>query len=302
MDKKTDRSANGFNRISKVLSYIHSNLHQTLHLDELAEQSCWSRWQLQRVFQAETGLSVAMYVRELKLSQAAEQLINSPARVIDIALALGFNSEMSFSRSFKQMFGISPRAYRKLGVRTGLRKPIEPLSLSDSSLPSTFAEVRVESKGEFFLKGVHGEIHGLFSVAPNFQEKVPELWRTLEGSLIIEGQPKPDVMGVIDVTQSFFDGSNIHYWAGIELDDSPLLFPSLRSRELETLLVPAQTYAIIKHRGPVSLLPKTLEWFLLHWLPNSGYSGVDGFELECYPATYDPMATGALMEYWVPIQ
>ena len=94
-----------FERISRVLAYIHANLSSTLSLEDIAKQSCWSRWQLQRVFQAETGLTVANYVRELKLSQAAEELLDSKERVIDIALGLGFNSEISFSRSFKQMFG-----------------------------------------------------------------------------------------------------------------------------------------------------------------------------------------------------
>ena len=42
-------------RIERVLDYIHANLDLPLALAELAEQSCWSRWQLQRVFLHETG-------------------------------------------------------------------------------------------------------------------------------------------------------------------------------------------------------------------------------------------------------
>ncbi|CAK2423310.1 Helix-turn-helix protein [Vibrio crassostreae] len=89
-----------FDRISRVLAYIHANLSSALSLEDIAKQSCWSRWQLQRVFQAETGLTVANYVRELKLSQAAEELLDSKERVIDIALELGFNSSHKKSLSF----------------------------------------------------------------------------------------------------------------------------------------------------------------------------------------------------------
>ncbi|MCG6296505.1 GyrI-like domain-containing protein, partial [Vibrio vulnificus] len=49
-------------------------------------------------------------------------------------------------------------------------------------------------------------------------------------------------------------------------------------------------------------LPKTLEWFIIHWLPNSGYRGIDGYELEVYPTDYHPNSLNAEMEYWVPIQ
>lgn len=54
-----------FTRIERVLDYIHGHLDQPLSLEQLAEQSCWSRWQLQRVFLHETGLTAAHYVREL---------------------------------------------------------------------------------------------------------------------------------------------------------------------------------------------------------------------------------------------
>ncbi len=94
-----------FDRISRVLAYIHANLSSTLSLEDIAKQSCWSRWQLQRVFQAETGLTVANYVRELKLSQAAEELLDSKERVIDIALGLGFNSEISLAVHLSRCLG-----------------------------------------------------------------------------------------------------------------------------------------------------------------------------------------------------
>ncbi|MEI8634510.1 hypothetical protein P4S72_25730 [Vibrio sp. PP-XX7] len=51
------------NRIEKLLVYIHRNLDLPLSLADLSKQSCWSRWQLQRVFYAKTGLNVAQYVQ-----------------------------------------------------------------------------------------------------------------------------------------------------------------------------------------------------------------------------------------------
>ncbi|MCG6295747.1 GyrI-like domain-containing protein, partial [Vibrio vulnificus] len=66
--------------------------------------------------------------------------------------------------------------------------------------------------------------------------------------------------------------------------------------------VPAQTYAVVKHRGPIALLPQTLAWFIFDWLPQSNYRGVDGFELERYPDGYDGTALNAEMEYWLPVE
>lgn len=294
-----------FGRISRVLTYIHSNLSSSLSLEDIATQSCWSRWQLQRVFQAETGLTVANYVRELKLSQAAEHLLDGKERVIDIALGLGFNSEISFSRSFKQMFGSSPSQYRKAGKRVGLRKPIqisETASTSEKGALS-FVEVRIDERESFLVKGMTSEISGLFSLTQDFAQKVPQLWSRLEGEVEIPDDNVLQFIGVVDLTQSCFDGTNIHYWAGVELQEGISIpqLPSIISERLEVLTVPKQTYAVVKHCGPIENLRHTLSWFVLNWMPSSGYRGVDGYELEVYPFAYQAHASDAEMEYWVPI-
>jgi len=108
-----------FTRIERILDYIHTNIDSPLSVEYLAKKSCWSRWQLQRIFLQETNQTVAQYVREIKLSRAAEQLLSNSNRIMDIALNCGFNSEISFNRSFKQLFQCSPRAYRKRGQHIG---------------------------------------------------------------------------------------------------------------------------------------------------------------------------------------
>lgn len=280
-----------FERICKLLDYIHSHLDQPLTLDELAQQSCWSRWQLQRVFQSETGLTVANYVRELKLSTAAETLLADSSRVIDIAVGLGFNSEISFSRAFKQHFGVSPRDYRKQGRRIGLRKPLHQghgLSVSDAT--SQLMEVKVESADSFIVYGVSDTIQGLFSVIPDFSHRVPQLWQRFYQSFPIAQQQA--LLGVIDVTGTKLSGHALPYLAGT-------LYPLIGA---EHIVIPAQTYAVVKHKGPVIHLANTLEWFIFHWLPHSPYRGVDGFELERYPIGYRGDSSGAEMEYWLPIE
>ncbi|PTO82788.1 AraC family transcriptional regulator [Vibrio splendidus] len=294
-----------FSRISRVLTYIHSNLSSSLSLEDIATQSCWSRWQLQRVFQAEIGLTVANYVRELKLSQAAEHLLDGKDRVIDIALGLGFNSEISFSRSFKQMFGSSPSQYRKAGKRVGLRKPIQVSETASTSEKGalSFVEVRIDERESFLVKGMTSEISGLFSLTQDFAQKVPQLWSRLEGEVEIPDDNVLQFIGVVDLTQSCFDGTNIHYWAGVELQEGISIpqLPSIISERLAVLTVPKQTYAVVKHCGPIENLRHTLSWFVLNWMPSSGYRGVDGYELEVYPFAYQAHASDAEMEYWVPI-
>ncbi|WP_165311773.1 AraC family transcriptional regulator [Vibrio ziniensis] len=294
-----NRSSASFQRVCKLLNYIHSNMEQAFSLDELAQQSCWSRWQLQRVFQSETGISVAHYVREIKLSAAAESLLTGSERIIDIAIGLGFSSEMSFSRAFKQHFGVSPRVYRKQGKRYGLRTPLlTSFSSLDAHQPEhhlspQLIEVRVETYSDFHCYGVIGDIRGILSSQPNFSQQVPELWQRLYH--IVPDVKQYPLTGVIDVTCASSNGNNLRYLAGVTESIQ------ISAVDIEQLTIPAQTYAVIKHRGPVSALAQTLEWFIFHWLPQSDYRGVDGFELERYPQGYDCEKQDAEMEYWLPI-
>ncbi|MCE2596661.1 AraC family transcriptional regulator [Motilimonas cestriensis] len=305
----TDRPP--FSRIIRVLEYIHQHLDQPLSVEQIASKSCWSRWQLQRVFLHETGFSVANYVREIKLSRAAELLVATELRVIDIALALGFGSEMSFSRAFKNMFDLSPRAYKKRGVLTGLRKPLEVTKVHH--LPKggkSLTQVRIETRAGFYFSGIDVEISGVLSPQPNFQQRVPLVWQQFHHSLadVKDAWPfKPTyfdaMLGVIDTTQVNLAGGNLRYWAalGHSMSSADMSAISQIITPFKTKYVPEQTYAVVTHRGPIRQLAATIEWFLLNWLPESGYRGLDGYELEVYPVKYDGSAEQACMEYWLPV-
>ncbi|MFM4720292.1 AraC family transcriptional regulator [Aeromonas bivalvium] len=283
-----------FTRIERVLNHIHQHLDAPLSVSELAELSCWSRWQLQRVFHNETGLTVAAYVRELKLSQAAAALLDGRERVLDLALRHGYDAEASFSRAFKQQFGCSPLAYRKRGLRIGLRLPIQQIAARSGE--GRWLQVRVETRPAFHLMGGSGTIHGLFADAPDFQHRVPAIWQgvqALPGWAAFSDRP---LLGVSDLSASQGESQGFPYWAGIEQGEG---IPALPGAQI--LAVPSQTYGVIRHQGPIGELPRTLSWFIEHWLPQSGYRGLDGLELEAYPPGYRATAADACMHYWLPI-
>lgn len=280
-----------FDRIERVLDFIHSNLDQPLSVSELAAHSCWSRWQLQRVFSEQTGVSVAHYVRELRLSYAAKQLLTRPDRVIDIALSFGFTSEANFSRAFRQQFGVSPRAYRRRGVMDGIRTPLHITTLATPK-PS-WLSVHIQTRSSITLVGQTSPILGLFAPQPNFMDVVPKLWRDAhEAGFIDASQPS---IGAIDVASADTLQTPLPYLASQQGDTLP-------ATSFTQWTVPESTYAVITHLGPVSELPNTLHTFIYHWLPASGYRCTDGIELEVYPSGYQPQRDNAEMTYWIPLE
>ena len=273
-----------FTRIERLLDYIHNNLDSPLSVESLAEKSCWSRWQLQRTFLKETNQTVAQYVRQIKLSLAAEQLLLSKTRIMDIALDCGFNSEISFNRSFKQFFQCSPRAYRKRGQRIGLKTPLTSAKPTHQAyeVKKRLLQIRFEHLAQFQLYGVYDEIEGLFSQQPNYHQVIPTIWQKMVEFTAINPPFEESVMGIIDTRQSSAQSSTV-YWAGYKVNTTQTthLIPE------NILNVPEQTYAVIPHTGLVHHLDSTLQWFLTTWLPQSNYESVEGFDLEVYQAGFD---------------
>lgn len=61
--------------------------------------------------------SQAVNERRLKLAQ--KKLIDTNAKIIDIAYETGYNSLSYFNRLFKKTYGLSPMQYRKKGKKNG---------------------------------------------------------------------------------------------------------------------------------------------------------------------------------------
>lgn len=288
-----------FTRIERILDYIHANIDQPLTVELLAKKSCWSRWQLQRIFLKETQQTVAQYVREIKLSLSAEQLLAGKARVMDIALDCGFNSEVSFTRSFKQVFHCSPTAYRKRGQRIGLKTPlITAMPVHQAyEIKKRLLQIRFDHAEHFYFYGVSGQIRGLFSSEPNYSELVPMIWLKMIDFTGVNTSSKDAFMGVVD-TRVNNDNSQMPYWAGYKVTEEEA--KKLTAENI--LFIPEQTYAVIPHTGLATHLDLTLQWFLSTWLPQSDYKAIEGFDLEIYQSDFDIHSDESTMECWIPIQ
>lgn len=65
---------------------------------------------LHRLFLRETGMSFGQWRQQARLLAALEQLAGG-ARVIDVALALGYGSPTAFATMFRRQFGVAPSRF-----------------------------------------------------------------------------------------------------------------------------------------------------------------------------------------------
>ncbi|WP_067516639.1 helix-turn-helix domain-containing protein [Endozoicomonas ascidiicola] len=287
----------GLSRINDILLYIETHLDEPLTVESLAEKSCWSRWQFQRVFQREIGMGVAQYIRSLRLSRAGQLLLTTKRRQMDIALACGFESEISLSSSFRKAYDCSPGQYRKAGIFRNLHQPIVSLSdktVQETSLPPSLFQVRIETLPARRLQGIKGHFDGIFSKHPNHMEAIPAIWATLMKSVSVADFFASEHIGVIDFSERWTT-DNIPYWACLSREDH-IIHPTLDSIEL-----PEHTYAVLPCSNNLASFDKILTWFLCSWLPESNYQGVEHYELEHYGQGLRQNDTNLQLEYWMPV-
>lgn len=95
-------------RIQKLIAYIEANSHRKISPEELEDVSHYSYRNIQRVFLALTKETIGRCITRIRLENAYKLLIYSDLPITEIALNVGFESNQSFAKAFKQKFGITP--------------------------------------------------------------------------------------------------------------------------------------------------------------------------------------------------
>ena len=117
---------NGWNDgISRAIAYIEENLTEELDMDEIAARAYVSGFYFQKIFHVLCGFTVGEYIRNRRLTLAAQELCASDVKVIDLAIKYGYDSPDSFTRAFTRFHGVTPSAARKEGCTLNFAAPLK---------------------------------------------------------------------------------------------------------------------------------------------------------------------------------
>lgn len=97
----------------RTTEYIADNLDRRVTLDELAAIARLSPFHFARAFAKTVGTPPYRYQQKLRLERACELLARTDLRIIDIALAVGYDSPQALARVFAQTHGLSPSQWRR---------------------------------------------------------------------------------------------------------------------------------------------------------------------------------------------
>jgi len=252
-----------------------------------------SRWQMQRTFQALTGMDVGDYLRQYRLSHAAKELVESNRRLLDIALDVGFESQESFSRAFKSHFKQTPREYRKAhNLKDITLKLVVPKHYSWSKA----MKIKIVTKPAMTIIGRKDYFTAEGSDNANNFKVIPALWSELSTAMKSMELKPGQWLGYMTESDKP-EKDELIYIAGFE---KPAGFKPEGEGWVEVSIA-EQNYAVVPHHGLLETLGDTLNTFYGQWFPDSGYTHGEECGIEMYDDRFDAESETSYFETWVPV-
>lgn len=287
---------NQMEQTQSMVDYIEQHLYEKqLNLSYLADTFGYSRYHLHRMFTGVTQLPIHTYIKRRRLSEAARKLVQSDDSILDIALEIGYETQRSFSKSFKAFYKTSPKAYRKLSNYLPLQLPyqVEPMELSQIQKP---IEIKNEKYDDILLVGYEVSTSKGFFV-------IGKCWRNLhKHKVAISNRSDMDNLIAVNDYSNFEDHEEhpcFTYFAGAEVTTVESLPKGMVTKRL-----PASEYVVFTFQGKNQDSIQPMINYIYHdWFCESTceFNENNPYDFVKYGEAMNENGY-SIIEVWIPIQ
>lgn len=259
-------------RVNLLILHIDQHLDEPLKLDDLARVACFSPFHLHRIFTAFTGIPVGEYIRRLRMGRAVLQLSQTRRPVTHIAFEAGYDSSASFSKAFRQVYGLRPSDVRREHIT---HLPFRNGKEFDHRRMDMKPEIRTYPDRKIIFVTCKGFENGTFNktadkafTALNDYLGENRLWEHERGCLGIF----PDDCGSTKPEECRYTGAYF-------MDDTARVQPE---NDVKVGRIDGGRFAVFIYKGPFEGL--TAFWSAIYrdWLPASGEKPRDVEPFEVY--------------------
>ena len=100
-------------RLARVIQHIRNNLDKPLVVSELSRMVEMSPSHFSKLFKLSTGLAPHQFVMQERINRSKELLRQDDARIVDVALGVGFENQAHFTTVFGNLVGMTPRQFQR---------------------------------------------------------------------------------------------------------------------------------------------------------------------------------------------
>jgi len=278
-------------RIFRSIDYIERNMFEPIDIHDIAKASNYSTYHFCRIFRSLVGDAPKEYLRKRRLTIAAERLAKGENSILDIALGCQFDSHSSFTRSFKQLFKITPEQYRE---------KTDPFRLIYKDQFSPHMLHHLQNRLAMEPEIVTRSEAKVIGIARQYQEddlNIETLWSAFRPEVRqIANRVGHDAFGIYEEYHESENDVGFSYICSVEVTD----FDDVPGGMI-TRIIPEHLYAAFRHEGPISYLPETLKYIWGSWLPKSDYQYAEKPDFELYASSTQPEKPDKTLFLYIPV-
>ena len=268
---------------------------EDLTIEEIAKQAMVSPYYFQKGFAMLCGFSVREYIKKRRLALAGSAIASTDEKIIDIALAYGYESPDSFTKAFCRFHGATPAAVRK---GEAMVKSFAPLAVTFTLTGGYMMDYKIMQKASFTIVGLPRTLS-----YENVEAAASEFWQDFAKAGYHE---QINSCYGISIDQEGGGGTFEYLIAG---DYAPW---KEIPKGFVTRLIPEQTWAVfachgaLNGKGGPGTLTDVYEKIFRQWLPSyPQYQIAAGYHVEWYddPTAY-PLGVNDekyYSEIWIPV-
>lgn len=288
---------------------MEEHIYEDIGYEEVARSVHMSSYNFHRTFSFIAGMTPNEYIRNRRLTLAAQELQTTEISVIDAAYKYGYESPESFSKAFSRFHGSTPKQAKQKGAKLHLFNPLViKIKMEGGSIMDYRMEHRDSQKFIALVRAFSNET----SMDDNDQS-IPDFWTECDKKNLIEPMKQLRAAGKKDLyglcSPIIKDETHFNYGIGVAVDEdtdmagveklmssgNPTAGTGYSLWETE----PAD-YAVFKCFGPDGdCLGETWDKFFKEFITQTGYMQTDDTDFEIY---FEKGESGLFCELWVPVQ
>ncbi|MFZ6844334.1 AraC family transcriptional regulator [Undibacterium sp. RuTC16W] len=251
-------------RFRQVFDYIDQHLDEDLSVETLSAVAVFSHYHFHRQFSEIFGISVHKYVQLVRLKRATHTLaFRDHGRIIDLALACGYEGPEAFSRAFRKMLGQSPSAFKDDPLWTSWYssyQAVHTIRIKHMQLEHTVESVQILDVAPIKIAVL--EHHG----APDrISDSIRQFidWRR-------QHRLPPGVSATFNI---FYSDPHQTRPADYRLDLCAAVTCDIAEDNefgIVNRTIPGGRCAVLRHVGSDDNLEQTIRFIYAEWLPQSG--------------------------------
>jgi len=289
-------------QLQSAVEYMEDHLLEDINYEDAARHVYLSGYTFHRTFSLMAGMTANQYIRNRRLSLAAQDLQQNGLSVLDAALKYGYDSPESFSKAFSRFHGCTPSQAKIAG--TPLRM-FNPLVIKITLEGGSIMEYRIiKQPQQTFLALVRAFPNEIINDKDD--HSIPGFWDECHAKQLVEPirslrpEGRRDLYGLCSPTKK--QEEYFRYGIGIIMDEETDLshLDELLAQGYQLWKTEPAEYVVFKCLGADGeCISQTWSRFFREFLPQSDYEQTDLTDYEIY---FEKGEKDLFCELWIPIK